>query len=175
MTEVRTWAVCTAWGTPGPRISTWPFLHLARIQTSEFVPWKNNFLDRVTRLGLFPRELWNPGPCGILFQSGSNFKQGIIRNVRMRQWACGAVPFRTELSRGGPHSIMYARCSSRVTSILHDGWLTTKFILPFVCYNSRAHCPLLQCLRTTSAILAGTHSYFVVSSFKCEGKIVAMT
>ena len=37
-------------------------------------------------------------------------------------------------------------------------------------FNSRAHCPLLQCLRTTSAILAGTHCYFVVSSFKCEGK-----
>ena len=42
------------------------------------------------------------------------------------------------------------------------------------CYNSTAHCPLLQCLRTTSAILAGVY-YLVVSSFKCEGKIVAMT
>ena len=31
--------------------------------------------------------------------------------------------------------------------------------------------PLLQCLRTTSAILAGTHSYFEVSSFTCEGKL----
>ena len=41
-------------------------------------------------------------------------------------------------------------------------------------YNSRAHYPLLQYLRT-SAILAGAHSYLVVSSFKCEGKIVAMT
>ena len=38
-----------------------------------------------------------------------------------------------------------------------------------LCYNSRAHCPLLQCLRTTSAIQAGAHSCFVVSSFKCEG------
>ena len=28
---------------------------------------------------------------------------------------------------------------------------------------------MLQCLRATSAILAGEHSYFVVS-FKCEGK-----
>ena len=37
-------------------------------------------------------------------------------------------------------------------------------------YNIRAHCPQLQCLHTTSAILAGSHSYFVVSSFKCEGK-----
>ena len=32
-----------------------------------------------------------------------------------------------------------------------------------LCYNSRAHCPLLQCVRTKSAILAGAHSYFVVS------------
>jgi hypothetical protein len=39
-----------------------------------------------------------------------------------------------------------------------------------LCYNSSVHCPLLQCLRTTSAILAGAHYYFVVSSFKCEGK-----
>ena len=37
-------------------------------------------------------------------------------------------------------------------------------------YNSRAHCPLLQCLHTTSPILAGVHSYFAVSSFKCEGE-----
>ena len=39
-----------------------------------------------------------------------------------------------------------------------------------LCYNSTALCPLLQCLLTTSAILAGAHSYFVVSSFKCERK-----
>ena len=38
-----------------------------------------------------------------------------------------------------------------------------------LCCNSRAHCPLLQCLRT-SVILADAHSYFVVSSFKSEGK-----
>ena len=28
----------------------------------------------------------------------------------------------------------------------------------------------MQCLRTTSAILTGAHSYFLVSSFKCDGK-----
>ena len=39
-----------------------------------------------------------------------------------------------------------------------------------LCYNSRAHCPLLQCLCTTSVILAGKRSYFVVSSFRCDGK-----
>ena len=38
-----------------------------------------------------------------------------------------------------------------------------------LCYNSRAHCPLLQFLHTTSAILPGAHSNFVVSSFKCDG------
>ena len=46
----------------------------------------------------------------------------------------------------------------------------------FMMYNnSRAHCPLLQFLHTTNAIIADAHSYFVVSSFKCEGKMVAMT
>ena len=34
---------------------------------------------------------------------------------------------------------------------------------------------LLQCLRTTSVIIAGAYSYSVVSSFKCEEKMVAMT
>ena len=47
--------------------------------------------------------------------------------------------------------------------------LQLSFYCPFF-YNSRAHCSLLQCLRTASAILAGAHSYFVVSSFKFEGK-----
>ena len=40
-----------------------------------------------------------------------------------------------------------------------------------LCYNSRAQCPLRQCLRIANAIIAGTDSYFVVSSFKREGKI----
>ena len=39
-----------------------------------------------------------------------------------------------------------------------------------LCYKRTAHCPLLKCLHTTSAILAGPHSYLVVSSFKCEWK-----
>jgi Cytochrome b subunit of the bc complex len=38
------------------------------------------------------------------------------------------------------------------------------------CYDRSSHCSLLQCLRTTSAILAGAHYYFVGSSFKCEWK-----
>ena len=33
------------------------------------------------------------------------------------------------------------------------------------------YCPLCC---TTSAILAGAHSYFVISSFKCEGKILQL-
>ena len=69
-----------------------------------------------------------------------------------------------------PHSMALIQpCfSSRVTSILHDASLT-NFYCPLG-YNSRAHCPILQCLRTISVILAGAHSYFVVQSFKCEGK-----
>ena len=41
-------------------------------------------------------------------------------------------------------------------------------------YNSRTLWPLLQYLRTISAILAGAHYYFVVSSYM-RGKIVAIT
>ena len=44
-------------------------------------------------------------------------------------------------------------------------YLQLSFYRP-LCYNSSAHCPLLLCIRTTSAILAGAHSYFVVSSFR---------
>ena len=47
--------------------------------------------------------------------------------------------------------------------------LQLSFYRP-LCYNSRAHCPRLQCLCTTTAILADANSYFMVSSFKCEGK-----
>ena len=46
--------------------------------------------------------------------------------------------------------------------------LQLNFYRP-LCYNSRDQCPLLQCLRT-SATLAGTHSNFVVSFYKCERK-----
>jgi hypothetical protein len=52
--------------------------------------------------------------------------------------------------------------------------LQLSFYRP-LCYNNRAPRPPLQCLRTTSAIVASVHSYFVVSLFKCEGKIVVMT
>ena len=61
--------------------------------------------------------------------------------------------------------LMLSCCSSRVTSILYDLWVSIALY-----YDRRVHCPLLQCLRTRSAILAGTHSYFVVSAFKYEGK-----
>jgi hypothetical protein len=47
--------------------------------------------------------------------------------------------------------------------------LQLSFYCP-LCYNSRVHCSLLQCPCPTSVILAGAHSYFVVSSFKCEWK-----
>ena len=47
--------------------------------------------------------------------------------------------------------------------------LQLSFYRP-LCYNSRAHCPLLRCLHTTSDIITGAHSYFMVSSFRYEGK-----
>ena len=68
------------------------------------------------------------------------------------------------------HSPLQERCSSRDTFLVHNADLQLSFYHP-LCYNSRAQCPLLQCLHTTSARLAGAHSYFVISSFKCEGKI----
>jgi hypothetical protein len=68
------------------------------------------------------------------------------------------------------HSLAFLpRSSALVTS--HQFYKTLELQLSFyrsLCYNSRVHCPLLQCLGTISAILAGAHSYFVVSSFKCE-------
>ena len=69
--------------------------------------------------------------------------------------------------------------TSHESQLQHPFFTTLDLQLPSIyrplCYNSRAHCPLLQCLRTTSAILADAHSCFEVSSFKCEGKIVTMT
>ena len=59
---------------------------------------------------------------------------------------------------------VYACNSISVHPILNDAWLTTIYCP--LCYNSRSHYPLAQFLRSTSAILPGTHSYFVVSSFK---------
>ena len=60
-----------------------------------------------------------------------------------------------------------------VGTLSHPFCTTLNLQLSFyrpLCYNSRTHCLLLQYLCTTSAILAGAHSYFVISSFKCEGK-----
>ena len=62
-------------------------------------------------------------------------------------------------------------CSHAVLVQSHPFYMTLNLQLSFfcpLCNNSTAHCPLLQYLHTTSAILAGAHSYFVVSSFKCE-------
>ena len=64
-------------------------------------------------------------------------------------------------------------CSHAVLVESHLFCTTLDLQLSFnrpLCYNSKAHCPLLKCLRTTSAILTGAHSYFVVSSFKYEGE-----
>ena len=69
-------------------------------------------------------------------------------------------------------SMPVSACNSRVSIPFYTMLdLQLNFYSP-LCYNSRAHCPLLQCLRTTSAILAGVLSYFVVTSFKREGKLV---
>ena len=61
------------------------------------------------------------------------------------------------------HAVLVESHPFRTT---HD--LQTSFYHP-LCYDSRDHCLLLQILHTTSVILAGSHSYFVVSSLS-EGK-----
>ena len=74
-----------------------------------------------------------------------------------------ACPYRT--LQGEP------RCFRKdVTSILHNTWLTTKFLSPLF-YNSRAHCPLLQYLCTTSAILAGT---FLFCDISCSSRVTSI-
>ena len=63
-------------------------------------------------------------------------------------------------------------CRHAVLIESHPFCTTLNLQLSFchpLCYNSRAHCPLLQCIHT-SAILAGAYSYFLVPTFKCEGK-----
>ena len=63
-------------------------------------------------------------------------------------------------------------CKERESYELYPFFRTLELQLSFyrsLCYNSRSHCPLLQCLLIKSAIQAGAHSYFVIS-FKCEGK-----
>ena len=70
--------------------------------------------------------------------------------------------------------LMQARCSIKSHPFYKTLDLQPNLFRP-LCNNSIPHCPLLQCIHTTSTILAGAHSYVVVSSFKCEEKIVAMT
>ena len=80
-----------------------------------------------------------------LFPTASTSSLTFSRSTAILMWACCSHPFCTTID------------------------LQLSLYRP-LCYNSRAHCSLLQCLRITSAILASTHSYFVISSFKCEGK-----
>ena len=80
--------------------------------------------------------------------------------------------------QSSPPKASTVRCRHDVLVKSHAFCTTIDLQLNFyhpLCYNSRAQCLLLQCLHTTSALLAGAHSYFMVSSFKCERKIVAMT
>ena len=66
------------------------------------------------------------------------------------------------------------RIRTQVSSFARWHWalgtmlgLQLSFYRP-ICYNNRAHCPLVKCLGAESALVAGAHSYFVESSFKCE-------
>ena len=91
----------------------------------------------------------------------------------MPQWGCGnhGEHFHTHASPGG---LPYFREDAQQAGIESNPFcMTLDLQLSFyrsLCYNSRPYCPLLQCLRTTSTILAGAHFNFVISTFKCEWK-----
>ena len=64
-------------------------------------------------------------------------------------------------------SVAFLPRSTAVLVESHTFCTTLDLQLSFygpLCYNCRAHCLLLQCLRTMNVILAGAHYYFMVSS-----------
>ena len=71
---------------------------------------------------------------------------------------------------GRPFIPLFHKLTVAFSSMPFSMMLDLQLFYRSLCYNSRSHYSLLQCLRTACAILAGTHSSFVVSSFKCEGK-----
>ena len=97
------------------------------------------------------------------------------KSWRMSQWACRSrggqyhsIQATVTFSRISPYRLFWCRHAVLVDS--HPFCKTLDLQLSSyrpLCCNSRA---LLQCLRATGAILSGAHSYFVVSSFQCEGK-----
>ena len=104
----------------------------------------------------------------------TNIKRAIL-------WEKNARKSHNELVEAVWNNVLLYRTVIRRTTVFQRGGTTSK-LHPFcmtldlqlsfdcpLCYNRRAHSCLLHCLHT-SAILACTHSYFVVSSFKCEGK-----
>ena len=94
----------------------------------------------------------------------------MLENATVSLWkSWGTMPYHTELLR----SVWLFLCRHAVLVKSHPFCMTLDLQLSFyrlLCYNSIAQCHLLQCLRTTSAVLADAHSYFVISPFKCEGK-----
>jgi hypothetical protein len=91
----------------------------------------------------------------------------------MPQWACGCRREQFLSVQNFSLAVPLFWCSHAVLVDSHPFCTMLDLQLSLycpLCYNSRAHCSLLPCLCTTGAILAGAHSYFVVSSFKCEEK-----
>ena len=85
----------------------------------------------------------------------------------------------TRTGAGGTAALTECSMKSRLTPVLPA---TQAMSIPFCTtvdlqlsfyrplgYNSRAHCLLLQCRLTTSAILVGARSNCVMSAFKYEG------
>ena len=67
----------------------------------------------------------------------------------------------------GDHRLHYVWILAWHILMHHNHSALTSFHRPCV---KISRCLLLHCLRTICVILAGLHSYFVVPSFKCEGK-----
>ena len=64
--------------------------------------------------------------------------------------------------------------SSSIHPIQYDAWLTTEFYR-HLCYNCGAHCPLLQCLLTTSIIPTAFILILLYHHLNVREKIIAMT
>ena len=115
---------------------------------------------------IFQNRSWSIHGSHVLLEHKQVLSENNYLHASVSLW--GTMPFPTEL----PPRSATIWCRHAVLVESHPFCTTLDLQLSFyrpMCNNSRLHCPLLQCLRTTSAILAGAHSYFVVSSLNVKG------
>ena len=101
-------------------------------------------------------------------------KIAVLRGRNARDSSVRKVIVRTASKSSQCHSLAFLPpstailCTHAVLIESHQFCMTLDLQLRSyrpLCYNIRVHWPLLHCLCATSVILAGTYSYFVVSSF----------